>query len=127
VEKEMRHVIIAFVSVFIGISASQLIIHANAKERMDSKENPEKLVCVSNAELDKTMKEKGYGVLLNMTNDNGVVETVWVSGQSITITAAVEKQDTSCLLAVMKDVTYNPNAIEQIYEIYKKQTKQKDI
>ena len=123
----MRHVIIAFVSVFIGISASQLIIHANAKERMDNRENKENLVCVTNAELDKTMKEKGYGVLLNMTNDNGVVETVWVSGQSITITAAVEKQDTSCLLAVMKDVTYNPNAIEQIYEIYKKQTKQKDI
>lgn len=107
--------------------AGLFLTSAYAKERMDSKESPEKLVCVSNAELDKTMKEKGYGVLLNMTNDNGVVETVWVSGQSITITAAVEKQDTSCLLAVMKDVTYNPNAIEQIYEIYKKQTKQKDI
>jgi hypothetical protein len=43
------------------------------------------------------------------------------------ITASVDKQDTSCLIAAMKDVTYNPNAIEQIYEIYKKQTKQKDI
>ena len=91
------------------------------------KKEEEKLVCVTNAELDKTMKEKGYGVLLNMTNDNGVIETIWVGGQSIMITAAVEKQDTSCLLASMKDVTYNPNAIEQIYEIYKKQTKQKDI
>jgi len=118
-EKEMKYVMIILAGLFLT--------SAYAKERMDSKENPEKLVCVSNAELDKTMKEKGYGVLLNMTNDNGVVQTVWVSGQSITITAAVEKQDTSCLLAVMKDVTYNPNAIEQIYEIYKKQTKQKDI
>ena len=123
----MRHAIIAFVGLFIGISASQLIIHANAKERMDNKAAEEKLVCVSNAELDKTMKEKGYGVLLSMTNDNGVVETVWAGGQSIMITASVDKQDTSCLIAAMKDVTYNPNAIEQIYEIYKKQTKQKDI
>ena len=123
----MRHAIIAFVSLFIGISASQLIIHANAKERMDGKENAEKLVCVSNPELDKTMKDKGYGVLLNMTNENKVVETVWVSGQSITIAAAVPNEDKSCLLAVMSEVTYNPTAIEQIYEIYKKQTKQKDI
>ena len=115
----MKYVLIFVLCFFTGLSF--------AKERMDSKENPEKLVCVSNAELDKQMKEKGYGVLLNMTNDNGVVETVWIGGQSIMITAAVEKQDTSCLLAAMKDVTYNPNAIEQIYEIYKKQTKQKDI
>ena len=120
----MKRVIIAFVSVFIGISASQLIIHAHAKEAPKKEDN---LVCVTNAELDKTMKDKGFGVLLNMTNDNGVVETVWVGGQSIMITAAVEKEDTSCLLASMKDVTYNPNAIEGIWEIYKKQTKQKDI
>jgi len=109
------------------ILAGLFLTSAYAKERMDGKESAEKLVCVTNAELDKQMKEKGYGVLLNMTNDNGVVETVWIGGQSIMITAAVEKQDTSCLLAAMKDVTYNPNAIEQIYEIYKKQTKQKDI
>ena len=123
----MRHAIIAFVSVFIGISASQLIIHANAKERMDGKDNPEKLICVSNPELDKTMKEKGYGVLLTMRNENKIVETIWVTGQSITITAGVPNEDKSCLLAVMDDVTFNPTVIEQIYEIYKKQTKQKDI
>ena len=98
---------------------------ATAKET--PKKEEEKLVCVSNDTLDKTMKEKGYGVLLNMTNDNKVVQTVWVSGQSIMITAAVPQQDNSCLLAVMNDVTYNPTAIEQIFEIYKKQTKQKDI
>lgn len=107
--------------------AGLFLTSAFAKERMDNKAAEEKLVCVTNAELDKTMKEKGFGVLLTMTNDNNVVETVWVSGQSITITAAVDKQDTSCLLAVMKDVTYNPTVIEQIVEIYKKQTKQKDI
>ena len=98
---------------------------ATAKD--SPKKEEEKLVCVTNAELDKTMKDKGYGVLLNMTNDNKIVETVWVSGQSITITAAVPNEDNSCLLAVMSDVTFNPTAIEQIFEIYKKQTKQKDI
>lgn len=118
-EKEMKYVMILLASLFLT--------SAYAKERIDNKASEEKLVCVTNAELDKTMKEKGYGVLLSMTNDNGVVETVWAGGQSIMITASVDKQDTSCLIAAMKDVTYNPNAIEQIYEIYKKQTKQKDI
>lgn len=105
--------------------ASFLAISAFAKEA--PKKEEEKLVCVTNAELDKTMKEKGFGVLLTMRNDNKIVETVWVSGQSITITAGVPDQDNSCLLAVMDDVTFNPTAIEQIFEIYKKQTKQKDI
>lgn len=123
----MRHFIIMTISFLIGISVFQYLSDATAKERMDNKAAEEKLVCVSNAELDKTMKEKGFGVLLTMTNDNNVVETVWISGQSITVTAAVDKQDISCLLAVMKDVTYNPTVIEQIVEIYKKQTKQKDI
>ena len=107
--------------------ASLLATSSVAKERMDGKDNPEKLVCVSNPELDKTMKEKGYGVLLTMRNENKVVETIWVTGQSITITAGVPNEDNSCLLAVMDDVTFNPTVIEQIYEIYKKQTKQKDI
>jgi hypothetical protein len=121
----MKNVIIVIVSALLGSAFFQYVNHAHSKEA--PKTEQDKLVCVTNAELDKTMKEKGYGVLLNMTNDNGIVETVWIGGQSIMITAAVEKQDTSCLLASMKDVTYNPNAIEQIYEIYKKQTKQKDI
>ena len=120
----MKNVIIAFVSVFIGISASQLIIHANAKEAEKKEDN---LVCISNAELDKTMQDKGYTILLNMTNENKVVETVWVSGQTISITAAVPNEDKSCLLAMMDNVTYNPNAIEGIWEVYKKQSKQKDI
>ena len=115
----MKYVVVLLLSLFA--------ISAFAKERLDGKAAEEKLVCVSNAELDKTMKEKGYGVLLTMKNDNDVVETVWAGGQSIMITASVDKQDTGCLIAAMKDVTYNPNAIEQIFEIYKKQTKQKDI
>ena len=116
----MKNIMVAFLSAL-------LVTSAVAKERMDGKDNPEKLVCVTNAELDKTMKDKGYGVLLTMRNENKIVETVWVTGQSITITAGVPNEDKSCLLAMMDDVTFNPTAIEQIYEIYKKQTKQKDI
>ena len=112
----MKYVMIFVLCFFTGLSF--------AKEAPKKEDN---LVCVSNAELDKTMKDKGFGVLLSMTNENKVVETVWAGGQSITITAAVPDQDTSCLLGVMSEVTYNPTAIEQIFEIYKKQTKQKDI
>ena len=120
----MRQVIIVVMGFILGSVFFQVVNHAHSKEVPKKEDN---LVCVSNAELDKSMKDKSFGVLLSMTNENKVVETVWVSGQSITITAAVPNEDKSCLLAVMSDVTYNPNAIEQIYEIYKKQTKQKDI
>lgn len=117
-------------SVLIGCMLAIPVTWATAaptKERLDGKDNPEKLVCVSNAELDKTMTEKGYDILLQMTNDNDVKETVWFYGQSIIITASVPKEETSCLLATMKNVTYNPKGIENVWETYKKQTKQKDI
>ena len=94
-----------------------------------AKEAPKKpeMTCVSNAELDKIMTEKNYDVLLQMTNSEGVVETVWAGGRFIAITAGVPNQDKSCLLAQMTNVTYNPKAIEETWETYKKQTKQKDI
>lgn len=87
----------------------------------------EEMVCVSNEDLDKVMVEKGYDILLNMTNEDGVVESVWTGGQSIVITAAVPNQPKSCLLANMSKVTFNPKAIEDVWETYKKQTKQRDI
>ena len=92
-------------------------------------EHPKKddMICLSNKDLDKTMVEKGYDVLLTMKNEEGVVESIWTGGQSIAITAAVPNQDKSCLLAMMKDVTFNPKAVEEIWETYKKQTSQKDI
>ena len=62
-----------------------------------------------------------------LENEDGVVESVWTAGQSVIITAAVPNEKKSCLLAVMKDVTFNPKAIEEVWENYKKQTKQKDI
>ena len=43
-----------------------------------SKEEPKKddMLCVDNAVVEKTLVEKGYDILLNMTNENGVVESV---------------------------------------------------
>ena len=114
----MKYVMIFVVCFFAGLSF--------AKEAPKKEENTD-IVCVTNAELDKMMVEKGYDILLNMTNENGVVESVWTTGQSIVITAAVPNEKKSCLLANMKDVTYNPKAIEEVWETYKKQTKQKDI
>ena len=96
----------------------------NAKSAEAKKDD---MICLSNKDLDKTMVEKGYDVLLTMKNEEGVVESVWTGGQSIAITAAVPNQDKSCLLAMMKDVTFNPKAVEEIWETYKKQTSQKDI
>ena len=94
-----------------------------------SKEEPKKddMLCVDNAVVEKTLVEKGYDILLNMTNENGVVESVWAAGQSIVITAAVPNEPKSCVLANMSKVTFNPKAIEEVWETYKKQTKQKDI
>jgi len=114
---------IALLILTTGFLASNF---ANAKETPKTSPN-EQIICLTNTELDKMMVDKGYDILLNMTNNQGVVESVWTSGQSIIITAAVPKEQKSCLLAVMSDVTFNPKAIEEVWETYKKQTKQKDI
>lgn len=121
----MRHVIIAIVGAMLGSAFFQYVNHAYGAEA--NKDQKEQMVCVSNEELDKMLPEKGYDILLNMTNEDGVVESIWTAGQSVIITAAVPNEKKSCLLAVMKDVTFNPKAIEEVWETYKKQTKQKDI
>ena len=118
----MRHVIIAIVSAMLGSAFFQYVNHAHSEEA-----KKEEMVCVTNETLDKMLPEKGYDILLNMTNEDGVVESIWTAGQSVIITAAVPNEKKSCLLAVMKDVTFNPKAIEEVWENYKKQTKQKDI
>lgn len=91
----------------------------------------EEMPCASNKDIEKIMNDKGYALLLNMTrredNKEGVIETVWIGGQNIAITATLPKADTSCLIANMSNVIVNPNAIEEIWNNYKKQTNQKDI
>lgn len=121
---KLRHVgffLLGFVPAF---AFSQYVIHAHADE---AKKEDEKMLCVTNEELDKIMVSKNYDIMLNMTNSDGVVESIWTGGQTIVITAAVPNEKKSCLLATMSKVTYNPKAIEDIWETYKKQTKQKDI
>jgi hypothetical protein len=117
---------IFLVSFSISFGASQMIAH-NAKAEEPKKEEKSDMICVTNEELDKIMVSKNYDILLNMTNPEGVVESVWTGGQTIVITAAVPNEPKSCLLATMTKVTYNPKAIEEVWETYKKQTKQKDI
>lgn len=120
----MRHIgffLLGFVPAF---AFSQYVIHAHADE---AKKEDEKMICVTNEELDKIMVSKNYDILLNMTNSDGVVESIWTGGQTIVITAAVPNEKKSCLLATMDKVTFNPKAIEDVWETYKKQTKQKDI
>ena len=119
----MRQVIIVAMGFIIGTVFFLCVEHAY------SKEEPKKddMLCVENSVMEKTLVDKGYDILLNMTNENGVVESVWAAGQSIVITAAVPNEKQSCVLANMSKVTYNPKAIEEVWETYKKQTKQKDI
>ena len=121
----MRHVIIAIVGALLGSAFFQYVNHAHSEEA--KKDQKEQMICVTNEELDKMLTEKGYDILLNMTNDDGVVESLWTAGQSALITAAVPNEKKSCLLATMSKVTFNPKAIEEVWETYKKQTKQKDI
>jgi len=120
----MRNVIIMLVSFVAGSFLFQYLNHAHGAE---APKQEEKMVCVTNEELDKIMVSKNYDIMLNMTNPDGVVESIWTGGQTIVITAAVPNEKKSCLLATMTKVTYNPKAIEDIWETYKKQTKQKDI
>lgn len=97
-----------------------------------TKEAPkEELPCANNTDIEKIMEEKGYSLLLNMTrkqdNKDGIIESLWVGGQDAVITATVPKGESSCMIATMNNVIINPNAIEGIWEAYKKQNKQKDI
>jgi len=111
----------------LGILLALGVSFAFANTPTKTKPKKDEIVCIDNTELDKIMTDKGYDILLNMTNNDGVVESVWYGGKSIVITAAVPNEKKSCLLATMNDVTYNPKAVEEIWETYKKQTKQKDI
>lgn len=123
----MRHVIIMLVSFVLGSAAFQYVNHAHSEEAPKKEELP----CASNKDIEKIMNDKGYTLLLNMTrkedNKDGIIETLWVGGINAAITATTPKGETSCLIASMSNVIVNPNAIEEIWENYKKQTKQKDI
>ena len=96
---------------------------ATAKEQPKQQE---KLVCDTKANVIKTFEEKKFFSLLNMTNKEKVVETIWVNGTSIAITAA--SGDTVCLLAMMDEVVYNSDTITGLYKVFEAQlNKEKGI
>lgn len=112
----------------LAIPVSWATANPNAKvDKQNESKEGEKLVCDKTDVMEKTLEEKGYVHLLNMTNNNDVVESMWIGGQSATIIAKVPGQDTSCFLAIMSKVTYNSDVINQMYKNMEKQTKQKDI
>ena len=111
---------------FIIFALSLLVINfANAKE---APKKDEKLVCDKKENIVKTFEDKKFFSLLNMTNENKVVETVWISGTTIAITAAVPDNDQVCLLAMMSDVVYNSDTIQGLNKVFEQQqNKEKGI
>lgn len=109
----------------LGCLLALPITWATAETKTETK-TEQKLVCEKTDGLTKKMNDKGFYHLLNMTNDNDVVETIWIAGTSVIITA--QTGDSSCILASMKDVIYNPDTLKGLVNAYEKQTgKQKDI
>lgn len=113
----------AILGCVLAIPVSWATTNPSAKVDKDA----EKLICDTTEKIEKVLYDQGYFHLLNMTNKEKVVQSLWVGGQSATIVAKVPGQDTTCLLAVMSDVIYNSDVINQIYKNMEKQTKQKDI
>lgn len=119
----MRYVIIMLVSFLTSTAFFQYVNHAHGKE---TPKQEEKLVCDKKEAVVKTFEDKKFFPLLNMTNKEKVVETIWISGASIAITAA--KDDTVCLLAMMDEVVYNSDTVTGLYKVFEAQlNKEKGI
>lgn len=90
-------------------------------------EKKDDVVCIKSVDLKKMMEDNKYSILLNMTGKDNVVQSIWIIGQAAVITATFPDSGITCMLSTMTSVVYNPNTIEEIWEEYKKQMKQKDI
>lgn len=103
--------------------------HASpSNQKPTNKSSDDDPICGKIEEVSKMMDKNNLFSLLNMTNKNGVVETVWVNSTAVVITAQVKDKDTSCVIAIMKDVIFNPDTIGGINKVYEEQKKkQKDI
>lgn len=116
---------------FTFILLSVLLFSGFSIAKEERKETINEMPCAKNVDIEKIMADKGYAILLNMTrkedNKEGIIESLWIGGQNVAITATVPNSGSSCLIANMENVIVNPNAIEAIWENYKKQNKQKDI
>jgi hypothetical protein len=113
----------------IGCLLAIPLTWATAKETPKTpKQTEEKLVCDKKETVIKTFGDAKFFPLLNMTNKEKVVETIWISGSSIALTASVPNEDTVCLLAMMTDVVYNSDTVEGLYKVFEAQlNKEKGI
>ena len=111
----------------VGCALAIPVTWATASPKVPAKQE-EKLVCDKKENIAKTFEDKKFFSLLNMTNENKVVETVWISGTTIAITAAVPDNDQVCLLAMMSDVVYNSDTIQGLNKVFEQQlNKEKGI
>lgn len=97
-----------------------------------AKDQPKKTepepVCGAKAAMEQAMDKQGFYELLNMTNKEGVTETIWIGGnREIIITATIPNVDKSCLLASMVNVIYNSETVDALFKAMEKFTKQKEI
>jgi hypothetical protein len=119
--------VIAF-GIMLGLFALPFTVSNSlgAPEKKEDTKTEQKIVCEKTDNAVKTMNDKGFYHLLNMKNDNDVVENIWISGQSIVITA--QSGENTCIIAFMKDVEYNPDTLQGLIKAYETQkSKQKDI
>ncbi len=110
----------------IGCLLAIPVTWATAKDTPKPAE--EKLVCDKKEAVAKTFEDKKFFSLLSMTNKEKVVETIWISGSTIAITAAAPNTDTVCLLAMMDEVIYNSDTVEGLFKVFESQrNKEKGI
>lgn len=118
-----KNFVIFSVTFLVTFYTSMFLNSVHAKTAPKKDELP---ICDTIENSIKALTGEKYFPLLNMTNKEGVVETIWITGQAIAITAAPPKtqsnaEDTVCLIALMKDVVYNSDTIEGLYKVFEAQ------
>lgn len=81
------------------------------------------ILCGPSKAMEDVLGEKGYRHFLDMTAENGIVETLWIAGPSIVVSAQKDEK-TSCFVTKFKTVTLNPKTIEAIYNVLNKTQKE---
>lgn len=123
----LKFISILITGFFLCYAYLSYVNHAHAATKAPAKQE-EKLVCDKKEAVIKSFGDAKFFPLLNMTNKEKVVETIWISGTSIALTASVPNDDTICLLAMMSDVVYNSDTVEGLYKVFEAQlNKEKGI
>ena len=95
----------------ITLAAILASFSAQAKSQPKKEELP---ICDKRESVLKLMEDSKFFSLLNMTNKEGVVETIWISGTSIAVTTNPPKSEMTCLIAMMSDVVYNSDTVTAV-------------